>query len=96
MPHDLSNLLNFKLTEMQKQSVKVPDLQAPYLHLSKPNPQISTQIAYNRSRRRIVYSTPEEVDCAVSEANRIKKIIYRHNLGFEDWFNTLEQKSKEN
>ena len=37
-----------------------------------------------------------EVDCTVSEQNRIKKIINRHNLSFEDWFNSMSQKSNEN
>lgn len=55
-----------------------PDLQTPYLNLARPNEQVVHAQDYDRVKKRKAFSYVEEVDCAVSEANRIKKIIYRN------------------
>lgn len=60
----------------------VPDLQTPYLHLAREDQQRANMLNYEHSKKRIFFSSVDEVDCAVSEANRIKKIINRHNMSF--------------
>ena len=61
---------------------KVPDLQTPYLLLPQASEQLANAQEYDHSKKRIFFSNVDEVDCSVSESNRIKKIIYRHNLSF--------------
>ena len=96
-PEDAQNLINFRALQEQRATtgVKVPDLQAPYLHLVRPDQQTANAMNYDHSKKRIFFSTVEEVDCAVSEANRIKKVINRHNLSFQEWYTGLANKTIE-
>ena len=83
-PQDTQNLLNFKNAEHQRANTmkKVPDLQTPYPLLAQASEQLANAQDYDHSKKRIFFSNVDELDCAVSESNRIKKIIYRHNLSF--------------
>ena len=96
-PQDTQNLLNFKVLEDRRANAAktVPDLQTPYLHLARPNEQTFHALDYEHSKKRIFFSSVEEVDYSVSESNRIKKIRYRHNQTFQDWFTNLNQKTHE-
>ena len=74
-------MLNFNILEDHRANAAktVPDLKIPYLYLPRPYENTIHALNYEHSKKRIFFSSVEEVDCSVSEANRIKKIIYRHN-----------------
>jgi CRISPR/Cas system CSM-associated protein Csm4 (group 5 of RAMP superfamily) len=38
------------------------------------------------------FSTIDEADNSVSEANKIKRIIYKESMTFKEWNNALEQR----
>ena len=64
-----------------------PDSKNPYLFLKKRGAGADTNInsapRIEHMRRRIIFSTVDEFDSNVSEANRIKKIEHRDNQSFE-------------
>jgi hypothetical protein len=58
-----------------------PDSKNPYLYLKKRDGDnnVTSAPRIEHMRRRIIFSTVDEFDSNVSEANRIKKIEYRDN-----------------
>jgi hypothetical protein len=66
------------------------------LFLKKRTDQNVTSAArIEHMRRRIIFSTLDEFDSNVSEANRIKKIEHRDNCSFEQWKQQLETRKLE-
>jgi len=62
----------------------------------KHPPSGYTNEQYEHARKRIIFSSVDEVDSAVSEANRVKKAHFKDYCNFEDWVAQMESRKKEN
>lgn len=95
---DAQNLVNFRITEDLKAGASnkaLPDAKTPYLFLQKPSNQAMQTMAYEHSKKRIFFSTVAELDQAVSEPNTIKDFNYKHSMSFQNWYETLKQRSED-
>lgn len=89
---DKQFLQAFKHAEEQKHTGDLPDAKTPYLFLSKPSSLTIQNDYFERVRQRMFFSTIDEADNSVSEANKIKRIIYKESMTFKEWNNALEQR----
>ena len=72
-------MLNFKMKEDEvigANGVVFPDCKNPYLFLRKGGAEnnITSAPRFEHARRRILFSSVEEIDANVSETNRMKKL----------------------
>jgi hypothetical protein len=45
---------------------------------------------FDHTRKRAFFSSASEVDATISEANKIKRLMFKESLSFEEWTQAMQ------
>ncbi|CDW75070.1 UNKNOWN [Stylonychia lemnae] len=83
-PKDQQQIINFRIQEEKQVQSDFINAQSPYMHLKITD---SDNQSENRDhlRKRVIFSSLDELDSCVSENNYLRRIQFKGKLSYQDW-----------